>query len=72
MIRIMDFKEVIFIELHINKEMIFYVLFIIGIMRPHGAQPNIEKRRRPAIQLLNQGASLLSVVRRLGASKSSY
>jgi transposase len=41
-------------------------------MRPHGTQADLEKRRRNAIELLNQKkASLSAVARWLGASKSS-
>lgn len=45
---------------------------MLGGMRPHGTQQELEKRRRHAIQLLKEGkASLSAVARWLGASKSS-
>jgi transposase len=45
---------------------------IIRVMRPHGTQAELEKRRRQAIELLKQGkASLSAVARWVGASKSS-
>lgn len=40
-------------------------------MRPHGSPEELEKRRRRAIKMLQQGASVTEVARRIGCSHSS-
>ena len=40
-------------------------------MRPYGSQSNLEKRRRKAIHLLDDGLSLHEVARRIGCHASS-
>jgi transposase len=40
-------------------------------MRPHGSPEELERRRRRAIDLLNAGASITDVARRIGCSHSS-
>lgn len=40
-------------------------------MRPHGSQEQLERRRRQAIELLNQGLTLSAVAQKIGCSVSS-
>src|SRR5215831_1184097 len=40
-------------------------------MRPHGSPEELERRRRRAIQILQQGATVTEVARRIGCSHSS-
>lgn len=40
-------------------------------MRPHGSPDELERRRRRGIELLQEGASVTEVARRLGCSHSS-
>ena len=40
-------------------------------MRPHGSPQELERRRRRAVALLSEGASVTQVARRLGCSHSS-
>ena len=42
-----------------------------GGMRPHGSPEELERRRRRAIQILQQGATVTEVARRIGGSHSS-
>jgi transposase len=44
---------------------------IIGGMRPHGSPEELESRRRRAIQILQRGATVGEVARRIGCSHSS-
>jgi transposase len=40
-------------------------------MRPHGSPQELESRRRRAVKLLQQGATITDVARRIGCSHSS-
>jgi transposase len=40
-------------------------------MRPHGSPKTLEKRRRKALALLNEGLSLSAVAHKVGSSQSS-
>jgi transposase len=42
-----------------------------GGMRPHGSPAELEKRRRHAVKMLEQGATVTQVARRIGCSHSS-
>ena len=40
-------------------------------MRPHGSPQELERRRRRAVKMLQQGATITEVARRIGCSHSS-